>query len=88
MAQPGFIIEDRVDEWVESRLVPGQSKSEWYRYAVTTIMQSDPQLDKLYEPYEYEKRQEFVEKAVQEKIESVQNDIGRPHDDIVDNDDE
>lgn len=32
-------------------------------------LQADPLLDELYEPYQNEERIEFVEKAVQEKIE-------------------
>ena len=69
MAMTSFEIEDEVNEMVESRLSYGDSKSEWYRHAVKMRLQVGPQLDELYESYQNEERIEFVEKAVQEKIE-------------------
>ncbi len=84
MARASFQIDDENNDWVESRLVYGQSKSSWYRYAMTTIMQIEECLDELYEPHEYEKRQEFVEKAVREKIDSLQaNETDLTHENIV-----
>lgn len=73
MAQASFRLDDQIEEWVKTRLVAGQNKSIWYRYAVETTMQCDPILDEIYERYEYEKRQEFVEMAVKEKVEQVKN---------------
>jgi hypothetical protein len=74
MAQTSFRIEDDIYEWVEDRLLPGQSKSIWYRYAVETVHNVDQHLDTLYEPYQYDERSDFVEAAVKEKIERVRND--------------
>jgi hypothetical protein len=71
MAQPSFRVDDSVDNFVESRLIAGQAKSVWYRYAVESIMQCDPILDDIYDRYEYEKRQEFIEVAVKEKVDEV-----------------
>lgn len=76
MARPSFQIRDDIDEWVESRLVAGQAKSVWYRYATKTIMQCDPILDEMYERYQYEKRQEFVEAAVKEKVDRMKVESG------------
>ena len=84
MARASFTLEDEADEWVESRLIPSQPKAAWYRYSVKTIMQVDAQLDELYQPYEYQKRQEFVEAAVREKIDSVKaNEADLSHGNIV-----
>lgn len=79
MARPSFQIEDEAENWVEERLVHGVSKSAWYRYAIKTMIQCDPILDQLYERYEWEKRQEFVEAAVKEKVDRVQNDVQAGH---------
>ena len=85
MAKASFQIEDNAEDWVDSRLVPGQSRSAWYRYAVTTIMQVDASLDELYQPYEYEKRQEFIEHAVRKEIDRLQaEETDKSHDNIVD----
>lgn len=69
MAKASFVVEDDLDNRVERRLVPGQSKASWYRYAVQTVMNSDIMLDEMYEPYQHEERREFIEEAVREKIE-------------------
>lgn len=71
MAQVGFRLNDDLDDFVQSRLVPGQNKSIWYRYSVKTMVQADPILDELYERYQYDERQEFVEAAVREKVDRV-----------------
>jgi len=83
MAQPSFRVDDEVDHFVESRLIAGQAKAVWYRYAVTTMMQCDPILDSLYDRYEYEKRQEFIETAVKEKVDRVQQESDKSHDNHV-----
>lgn len=84
MAKPSFQIDDEADEFVESRLVYGQSKSAWYRYSVKTMMQVEPILDELYESHEYQKRQEFVEAAVKEKVDEVMAEGGdMSHDNIT-----
>ena len=71
MAQTSFRLQDEIYEWVEDRLLPGQSKSIWYRYAVETMHNVDGQLDTLYEPYQYDEREDFIEDAVMEKIDRV-----------------
>ena len=69
MATTSFRIEDEIDNWVESRLVPGQSKSVWYQYATRTTMAVDPILDDLYERYQYDERQDLIEAAVKKEVE-------------------
>lgn len=76
MAQTSFRLDDELSEWVEDRLIAGQNKSTWYRYAVRMGMENDELLDELFEPYEYEKRREFVMNAVAEKVEETKDD---PH---------
>lgn len=71
MAQTSFRVDDEVPDFVDSRLVPGQNKSIWYRYAVESMMQVDPILDDLYERYQYDERQEFIEMAVKKEVERV-----------------
>lgn len=83
MARPSFQIDDEAADWVESRLVPGQSKSAWYRYATKTMIQCDAYLDDLYEHYQYEERQEFIEAAVVEKIERAKNKSDMTHENLV-----
>lgn len=68
MARPSFQVDDEVEEFVEDRLIPGQSKSVWYRYAVETVMAVDPILDEEFEKYDYEEWQAFIEEAVREKF--------------------
>lgn len=70
MAKASFQIDDEAQVWVENRLVPGQSRSSWYRYAVETTMNLDAFLDGLYEPYQFDERQQFIEAAVYEKVQS------------------
>ena len=74
MARTSFTYDDELDEWVEDRLVPGQSKSAWIRYAVETTYAVDGILDELYEPYEYDERQDLVEEAVREKVDELKQD--------------
>ena len=79
MAQASFRLDDDIDDWVSTRLVVGQNKSVWYRYSVETTMQIDPILDRLYDRYEYDKRQEFIECAVKEKVDRVQQQSDKSH---------
>jgi Arc/MetJ-type ribon-helix-helix transcriptional regulator len=72
MAQTTFRFPDNVDERVEERLATGQPKSVWFRYAATTMIQCEKDLDELFGPYEFQEREEFVRQAVQEKIEDVE----------------
>jgi hypothetical protein len=69
-------IADDFEEWIEGRLVPGQSKSAWVRYALQSTQNCDELLDELFEPYEYDKRKAFIEEAVAEKVEETKQD---PH---------
>lgn len=71
MARTTLTYEDDIDEWVQERLVAGQNRTDWLRYAVKTGFAVDGILDELYDPWEYEKRQEFVEAAVREKVDEV-----------------
>ncbi len=75
MAKPSFNIDDEVEEWVSSRLIAGQSKSVWYRYAVKSIMQCDPVIDEIFERYQYDERQEFIEEAVKREVERRKNEV-------------
>ena len=72
MGSVGFRVDDDVTERVEERLVPGQKKSVWYRYAVQTMIQCEDILDELFGPYEFQEREEFVRQAVAEKVEEVE----------------
>lgn len=76
MAKTSFQMDDSTMDWVESRLVYGQSKSAWFRYAAQTTVEVDEVLDELYESHEYEKRREFILNAVSEKVEETKQD---PH---------
>ena len=71
MAQTSFRLDDSVDEWVENRLVYGQSKGAFLRYTVETMMEIEPILDELYDKHDYQKREEFVRNAVEEKVDEV-----------------
>lgn len=71
MARTTITYDDEINEWIEDRLVPGQSRTVWLRNAVETQFKIDPMLDELFELHEYEKRNLFVEKAVQEKVEQT-----------------
>ena len=75
MARPSFQIDDQVEDWVESRLIAGQAKSVWYRYAVKSVMQVDPILDELYERYQYDERQELIEAAVRKEVDRRKGEI-------------
>ena len=77
MAKPSFNLDDDIDKWVEDRLVYGQTKSAWYRYAVRTTMECDEVLDELFEKYEYDKRREFVLNAVSEKVKETKRNADR-----------
>jgi len=80
VARPSFNLEDELDEWVKERLVPGQSKSRWYRYSVRTTRDCDKILDELFEEYEYEERREFILSAVSEKAEETKQKADRKPD--------
>ncbi|RYJ12758.1 hypothetical protein ELS19_01410 [Halogeometricum borinquense] len=74
MGQATFRLDDEVEEWIENRLVAGQAKSVWYRYAVESTIQVDPILDELYEKYQYEERQELIESAVRKEVDRRKRD--------------
>ena len=76
MGQASARIDDDVEEWIDDRLVPGQKKSTWIRYAILNAQNCDQLLDELFEPYEYDKRKAFIEEAVAEKVEETKQD---PH---------
>ncbi len=77
MAQTSFQLDDDLNNWVESRLTYGQSKSSWFRYAAQTTHELDEVLDELFEEHEYDKRREFVRQAVSEKVEETKKDPSR-----------
>lgn len=54
-------------------MIAGQAKSVWYRYAVKSVMQVDPILDEIYEPYQYDERQELIEAAVKKEVDRRKN---------------
>jgi hypothetical protein len=63
--QASFRLDDDIENWVENRLIAGQGKNVWYRHAVETMMSIGPTLDEIYEPYQYDERQELIEAAIQ-----------------------
>jgi len=73
MGQTSFRLPDQIEDWIDSRLVSGQSKSVWYRYAVESTYQVDPILDEIFDPYQYEERQELIEAAVKKEVERRKN---------------
>jgi Arc/MetJ-type ribon-helix-helix transcriptional regulator len=73
-------ITDEFEEWIDSRLVPGQNKSAWVRYALQNTQNCDELLDELFEPYEYDKRKMFIQEAVQEKYERTVKDTKKGND--------
>jgi len=72
MGTVGFRLQDDIEEQIENRLVPGQNKSVWFRYAAQTMAGFEDDLDELFGPYEFQEREEFVRMAVAEKVEEVQ----------------
>jgi len=68
MAQTSVRIPDQTEDLISSRLVAGQAKSVWYRYAVESVIQVDPILDEIYEPYQYDERKELIEAAVKKEV--------------------
>jgi hypothetical protein len=77
MAQASFRFEDDLERRIEHRLLPGQNKSVWFRYATETTISVDAMLDEIYEPYEYDERQELIEAAVKKEVDRRKN---GPHD--------
>ncbi|MFC7204713.1 hypothetical protein ACFQJC_14430 [Haloferax namakaokahaiae] len=77
MARTTLTYEDDIDEWVMERLVPGQKRGIWLRYALETTYAVDGILDEMFEPYQYEERQELIEAAVKKEVERRTN---GPHD--------
>ncbi len=76
MARASFQLDDSLEDYVESRLVYGQAKSAWYRYAIKSVMQVEEVLDQVYEPYQYDKRQELIEAAVKREVERRKREAG------------
>ncbi|AUV82078.1 hypothetical protein C2R22_10805 [Salinigranum rubrum] len=79
MGQASFRLDDDIENWIESRLIAGQNKSVWYRHAVETMMYIDPVLDEIYEPYQYDERQELIEAAIQKEVERRKNGVNNPN---------
>ncbi|GGC53137.1 MULTISPECIES: hypothetical protein [Haloferax] len=77
MAQASFRFEDDIEDRIERRILPGQSKSIWFRYATESTIAVDQMLDELFEPWEYDKRQELIEAAVKKEVDRRKN---GPHD--------
>ncbi len=77
MARTTLTYEDDINEWIENRLIQGQNRTVWLRYAVETVYGVDGYLDEIFEPYEYDKRQELIEAAVKKEVDRRKN---GPHD--------
>ncbi|WP_380681120.1 hypothetical protein [Salinigranum sp. GCM10025319] len=75
MARTTLTYEDDIDDWIENRLVAGQNRTIWLRYAVETIYSVDGNLDELFEPYQYDERQELIEAAVRKEVERRKNEV-------------
>lgn len=71
MGQVTVRLDDEVTDWIEERLYPGQRKAVVYRYMIHSHYEIDRMLDELFEPHEYEDRQEFVEEAIEEAVEEA-----------------
>ena len=75
MAQTSFRFDDEIKNWVENRMVQGQSAAVWYRYAVESAYAADQYLDDIYEPYQYEERKELIEAAVKKEVERRKDEV-------------
>ncbi|MBC9985169.1 hypothetical protein E4P24_02120 [Haloferax sp. AS1] len=76
MARTTLTYEDNIDDWIKNRLVAGQNRTIWLRYAVETTYAVDGMLDELFEPYQYDKRQELIEAAVRKEVDRRRREIG------------
>jgi hypothetical protein len=73
MARTTVTYDDDIEEWIQKRLVEGQNRTVWLRYAVETVYSVDGMLDELYEPYQYTERQELIEEAVKKEVDRRKN---------------
>lgn len=69
MARTTISFDDEIDDYIQNRLVKGQSRTIWLDYAIETVYGIDKQLDPQFDPWEYDERSEFIQEAVEEKIE-------------------
>ncbi|RDZ41600.1 hypothetical protein C5B89_06560 [Haloferax sp. Atlit-47N] len=76
MARTTLTYEDNIDDWIKNRLVAGQNRTIWLRYAVETTYAVDGMLDELFEPYQYDKRQELIEAAVRKEVDRRKRELG------------
>lgn len=79
MARTTLTYEDDIDQWIQERLVAGQNRTIWLRYAVETTYAVDGILDELYEPYQYDERQELVEAAVRREVDRRKSEVDNGH---------
>jgi metal-responsive CopG/Arc/MetJ family transcriptional regulator len=75
MAKPTVNMPDELERQIESELSYGDSKSEWIRHAIALRMDVDPILDEMYEPYQYDERQELIEAAVRKEVDRRKSEI-------------
>mgnify|MGYP007047143151 CR=1 FL=1 len=75
MARTTVTYEDSIDEWIDNRLVAGQNRTVWLRYAVETTYNVDGYLDEIFEPYQYDERQELIEAAVKKEVDRRKREI-------------
>lgn len=68
MASASFQKGNTVRIWTENRGVPSQSQSFWYWCAIETTINLDAFIDDLYELYQFDERQQFIEATVFTKI--------------------
>ena len=75
MARTTVTYNDSIDEWIDQRLVAGQNRTVWLRYALETTYAVDGYLDEIYEPYQYDERQELIEAAVKKEVDRRKSEI-------------
>jgi len=73
MARTTLTFDDDINDWINRRLIQGQNRTVWLWYAVETTYAVDGDLDELFEPYEYDKRQELIEAAVKKEVDRRKN---------------
>jgi metal-responsive CopG/Arc/MetJ family transcriptional regulator len=83
MARTSLRLDDELLEEIENNLSYGDSKAEWIRQAIRFRQHVDPILDEVYDNHQREKRLEFVEAAVKEKVDRVKQEADKSHENNI-----
>jgi len=69
MPKASFDMSRESENRLRSRLTYGQTKSEYYRYCLETVLACDEIIGAELPPFEYDERKEYIKEAVREKRE-------------------